>query len=293
MDRILQMVSGRWLVHRDTAVSYLPMLIAFLNGSENIASIMTKEEADKLSKPRILAIGTQPGKLVQYDFGDPCIPDNSIAVIPIQGTILPWSSMRIYQAVQLAEDNENIISILFPTNSPGGMVNFTDILANEIKNCKKPTVAVVQNMSASAAMWLISAMDYRITTSPMDFIGSIGVFTSYTDMSVLLKEKLGISITDIYATKSTRKNEMTRLFLEGNTQPIIDDLDFVNEIFHATIQKNLGLKADSEVFTGAIFNAPQAIDLGLINEINTMDYAIEYVYNQGLTSKINKYKSSI
>jgi len=287
------MVSGRWLVHRDTAVSYLPMLIAFLNGSENIASIMTKEEADKLSKPRILAIGTQPGKLVQYDFGDPCIPDNSIAVIPIQGTILPWSSMRIYQAVQLAEDNENIISILFPTNSPGGMVNFTDILANEIKNCKKPTVAVVQNMSASAAMWLISAMDYRITTSPMDFIGSIGVFTSYTDMSVLLKEKLGISITDIYATKSTRKNEMTRLFLEGNTQPIIDDLDFVNEIFHATIQKNLGLKADSEVFTGAIFNAPQAIDLGLINEINTMDYAIEYVYNQGLTSKINKYKSSI
>ncbi len=290
IDKLLEMLSARWLIHRDTALSYLPMLIAFLNGNDQFASLMPKAEQEKHSKPRILAMGSEPGSMVRYEFDDPCIPDNSIAVIPIQGTILSWKSMNIVEAVRKASDNENIIALLFPTNSPGGMVFYTDILANEIKNCKKPTVASIMNMSASAAMWITSAMDYRIATSKMDWIGSIGVFTSYTDMQVMLKEKLGITITDIYATLSTRKNEMTRALLEGNQKPIIDDLDFVNEIFHTAIRENLGIKADSEVFTGAIYNAQQAINHGLINEINSLDYAIDYAYKAGLTNKINNYK---
>jgi len=284
------MLSARWLIHRDTALSYLPMLIAFLNGNEHFASMMPMAEEEKRSKPRVLAMGSEPGAMVQYEFDDPCIPDNSIAVIPILGTILSWKSMNIIDSIRKAENNENIIAILFPTNSPGGMVFYTDILAKEIKDCQKPTVASIMNMSASAAMWITSAMDYRIATSPMDWIGSIGVFTSYTDMQVLLKDKLGITITDIYATLSTRKNEMSRALLEGNKKPIIDDLDFVNEIFHAAIRENLGIKADSEVFTGAIYNANEAITHRLINEINSLDYAIDYAYKAGLTHKINNYK---
>jgi ClpP class serine protease len=70
-----------------------------------------------------------------------------------------------------------------------------------------------------------------------------------------------------------------------NTQSIVDDLDFVNGIFHKTIQDNLGISADSEVFTGAIYNAAQAVDLKLINEINTLEYAIDYAYKQGLIHK--------
>lgn len=290
MDRVLEMLSARWLIHRDTALSYLPMMIAFLNGSDNFASLMPEAEEKKRSTPKVLAFSSAPGLMVQYEFDDPCIPDNSIAVIPIQGPILSWKSMNLVDSIRKAQSNDNIIALLFPTNSPGGMVFYTDILAKEIKNCKKPTVASIMNMSASAAMWITSAMNYRIATSPMDWIGSIGVFTSYTDMQILLKDKLGITITDIYATLSTRKNEMSRALLEGNKKPIIDDLDFVNDIFHAAIRENLGIKADSEVFTGAIYNAQDAIKQGLINEINSLDYAIEYAYNAGLTNKISNYK---
>jgi len=298
IERVLEMLSARWLIHRDTALSYLPLFVSFLNGGEKFAAFLNEapEEYKLRERKKSKVLGFRAGsggETVQYEFDDQSIPDNSIAVIPISGTILSWKSMLIEENIRMALANDKIIAILFPTNSPGGMVFYTDILADTIKNCTKPTVAAIMNMSASAAMWLTSAMNYRISTSPMDWAGSIGVFTSYTDMQVLLKEKLGINIIDIYATKSTRKNEMTRLLLEGNKKPIVDDLDFVNEIFHTAIQRNLSLKKDSEVFDGAIYNAVEAQKLGLINEINSLDYAIEYAYQAGLTNKINQYKQFI
>ena len=299
LDKALELLSARWLIHRDTALSYLPLFIAALNGGEKLAGFLndagSQLKQDERSKSKVVGFRAgASGETVQYDFDDSSIPDNSIAIIPISGVILPWRSMIIEEQIRCASENDKIIAILFPTNSPGGTVFYVDILAKTIKDCKKPTVAVIMNMAASAAMWLTSAMNYRIATSPMDSIGSIGVFTSFTDMQVLLKEKLGISIVDIYATKSTRKNEMTRQLLEaGNKKPIVDDLDFVNDIFHKAIQDNMGIKADSEVFDGAIYNAQDAITQGLINEINSLDYAIEYAYTAGLTTKINQYKSLI
>jgi ClpP class serine protease len=295
VDRVLEMLSARWLIHRDTALSYLPLFISFLQGGEKLSSFMPREEEIKRSRAKVLSLGTGgwSSMATEYELSDPNIPDNSIAWIPIWGTILSWRSMNLIEVIRKARANDKIIALVFPVNSPGGMVFYTDILAAEIKEVGKPTVAAIMNMSASAALWLTSSMDYRIATSAMDSIGSIGVFTSFTDMQVLLKEKLGITIIDLYATKSTRKNEMVRSLLEGNTKPIIDDLDFVNEIFHAAIRQNLGIKADSEVFTGAIYNAQDALVHGLINEINSLDFAIEYAYKQGLTNKINHFKTQL
>jgi ClpP class serine protease len=288
MDQVLELLSSRWLIHRETALSYLPLMVAFLNGNvETLPAFTPSEEEKKRSKPKALAIQGQSGIVTEYELGDPSIPENSVAEIPIWGAVFPGKSMQLVASIRQAKSNPNINSILFPVNSPGGTVFYTDILSNEIKTVGKPTVAVIMNMAASAAMWMISSMDYRVATSAMDWVGSIGTMVSITDMQVLLKEKLGINIIDIYASKSIRKNEMTRALLEDplNTGSIVDDLDFVNEIFHKTIRDNLGLAPDSEVFAGAIYNAARAVDLKLINEINTLEYAVNYAYKQGLIHK--------
>jgi ClpP class serine protease len=288
MDRILELLSARWLIHRETALSYLPLFVAFLNGGvDKLALLNQTEEEKKQSKPKAISFIGLANVVSEWDLNDPNIPENSIAVIPIMGAVVPYKSRQLVETIRQAKANPNINAILFPVNSPGGTVFYTDILSAEIKNIGKPTVAAIMNMSASAAMWMISAMDYRIATSPMDWVGSIGTMVSITDMQVMLKDKLGINIIDIYATKSTRKNEMIRVLREDptNTQLITEDLDFVNGIFHKAIQDNLCIAADSEVFTGAIYNAEQAITHKLINEINTLDNAIEKAYNLGLIQK--------
>jgi len=297
-NRILELLDSKWLIHRDTALAYLPLLMAYLGG-QNVAILFEKEKQVRFSRPAILNKSltgfseTNPKANEWGDddddfFSDPELPDHSVALIPIQGPVFSWKSLDIVNQLNRCAENDRVISVLFAVNSPGGQVFMTDIAANAIKNFPKPTVGMVMNMAASAAMWMISGMKYRIATSPMDQIGSIGVYTSFTDMESMLKEKLGITITDIYATLSTRKNEMIRALREGNQDPIIKDLDFVNEIFHQAIRDNMGIDATSEVFTGAIYNATEALKHGLIDEINTMDFAFMKAYEDGLIHRMNQ-----
>jgi signal peptide peptidase SppA len=283
LNRIFSILSAQWLIHEDTAISYLPVLIAFIRGQE----ILLKSEDEHT--PYVVAWNDPAQNIYTagtWELDDDTIPDNSVSVLQIDGPITSWDSQYLIAKLRKIEANPQIISILLQVNSPGGMVSQIDLLASTIKSLSKPTVALVSGMAASAAMWVISGASYRIATSKIDVLGSIGTKTSIEDYSGLL-EKVGIKITDIYATKSTRKDEEYREFVEkGNKKPMTDFVDFVNEVFHEAIRTNMGISADSEVFTGAAFFAEKAIELGLINEINTMDYALQTAYKLGLKNKI-------
>jgi len=297
-DRVLEVLDSKWLIHRDTAISYIPLLVAYLNGQPVAFNLNDKK--GRFSRPNVLvktaagfsAMFPENGDTPTCDFSSPDLPEHSVALIPIQGPIFSWDSLKLIESVNQAQGNDKIISALFVVNSPGGQVFMTDIAAQTIKGFNKPTVGMIMNMAASAAMWMISGMTYRIATSPMDLIGSIGVYTSFMDMQVLLKDKLGITITDIYATLSTRKNEMVRALKEGNLEPITKDLDFVNDIFHQAIRDNLGIDQRSEIFTGAIYNAIEAQKHGLITEIGSMDSAYQKAYEEGLIYKMNQFYKS-
>ena len=282
-------LNAKWLINKDVIVSYIPYFISYLNGS-NVD--WKKIAMDGPLKPYCVSEPINTAN--RYDLEDQNLPENSIAIIPIQGVITADKSMMIEQYVQQANLNPQVIAILFLVNTPGGMVFYTDILAKAIKESAKPTVSFVLQMAASAGMWLISGTNRIIASSPLDFIGSIGVMTSFTDIAGFLKSKLNIDVYDIYATKSTKKNEMSRLLkdasltMEERTKLIVQDLDYTNEFFHAAIRENLGVNNDSEVFTGAIYNAKKAIEMGLAHEINTLDYALSVAHKMGLKNQINQ-----
>ena len=289
LNRIFSILGAQWLIHQDTAISYLPVLIAFVKGQE----LLLKPAGDK--KPYVVAWSgsaqTVPaiGKL---ELSDASIPENSVAVIPVDGVICSWDSIMLMELLSEVKENDQINSVLFVVNSPGGLVSQIDLLAGTIKDLGKPSVAMVMGMACSAAMWVISASSYRIATSPMDIIGSIGSKTSIEDYSGLL-EKVGRKITDIYATKATRKDEETRALKNGDSAPMTAFVDFVNEMFHQAIQDNLGIPAGSEVFTGAAFFAAKAQELGLINEIGTINYALTKAYELGLINKLQNQSKSL
>ncbi len=275
-----EIFQNQWLIHEASAKAYIPQFIAYLQGAK-----LTIDAEEVIARSKPYSTNAQNNIVSDWELGESDIPENSIAVIPITGAIRKYGysgSMSIQRRIQQAEGNPNIIAIVFLVESPGGMVSNTDVTAQMIKNCKKPTVGYVTQMVASAAMWLFSAMDYRILSSPLDSIGSIGTMASLQDLSGL-EEKYGIKIIDIYATLSTKKNNEVRELLENNNDaPIKEHLDFINAAFHKTIRDNLGLTEKSEVFTGAIYNAERGIELGLANEINTFSHAVERAYQLGM-----------
>lgn len=282
LHRLLSILSAQWLIHQDTATAYLPLLIALTRGEKFSLDLSNyySTEIMALSEDTLLPV------VGKTELSDQSVPENSVAVLPLQGPICSWDSLHLMQQLSLVEANDKINSVLLAVNSPGGMVSQTDLVAETIRSMNKPVVAAISGMAASAAMWVISAASYRIATSPMDLIGSVGTKVSIQDYSALL-DKIGIKVSDFYATKATRKDEeMRAIRTGGDPAPITAFVDFVNDVFHQAISRNLGIEAGSEVFTGATFFAGKAISLGLINEINTRDYALNHAYQLGLKNKI-------
>ncbi|MFZ4705440.1 MAG: S49 family peptidase [Bacteroidales bacterium] len=287
--QLLQLLSARWLIYRGEILSYLPLFYSFMNGNQSVLNF-----ADDIArnKPYVIS-GTNVVSSNQYDLTDNNIPENSVAIIPIMGVMVSWKTQELANNVLKAQENPNISSILFMVNSPGGMVFYTDIAAQIIKDCPKPTVALVMNMACSAAMWLVSACDQILLSSKLDVMGSIGVMLTFTDFNGFLKEKLGITVYDIYARKSEEKNHDLRQLLAGNEDPILDELDFTNQIFHNAIIENLGISADSEVFKGGHYNAQKAIDLGLAHGFSSFPQAIETAYKLGLKQTISSLMNNL
>jgi hypothetical protein len=188
LNRIFSILGAQWLIHQDTAVSYLPVLIVFVKGQD----MLLKPADDK--KPYVVAwadIAQLIPTIGKWNLTDVSMPENSVAVIPVDGVICSWNSVDLMTMLRDAQDNDSINSILLVVNFPGGMVSQIDLLAGSIKSLTKPTVSVVMGMAASAAMWVISATSYRIATSPIYVIRSNGTKTSIQDYSGLL-EKIGI-----------------------------------------------------------------------------------------------------
>jgi protease-4 len=98
---------------------------------------------------------------------------------------------------------------------------------------------------------------------------------SWRDTSKLQKAA-GVRIHEVYATKSTDKNNEFRAANadEPDYQPMIDNiLDPTNEQFIAAVQGNIK-NVNEEVFTGAIYLADKAKEMGLINQIGTREDAV-------------------
>lgn len=208
-------------------------------------------------------------------------PKGSVALIVISGAIMKYDycgspgTQSIMAMIDAANASENIDAIVLQIDSPGGAVDGTEQLANKIKSSTKPVVAYVNGMMASAAMWIGSAASYRIASSSTDMIGSIGTMSSWRDYKKAYKA-IGVVYHEVYATKSTHKNIESRATdaEEPDYQPLIDNiLDPMNEQFIAAVKGNIK-NVNEEVFTGAIYLAGKAKEMGLINQIGTLADAV-------------------
>jgi protease-4 len=225
----------------------------------------------------ISGVGDQSQRL---SLGDTNIPEGAIAVIPIRSEILkydqpcgPRGSQSILMDVKSADKNPNIKSILLVVDSPGGQISGTDLLADAIKNSSTPVVAFVEGMAASAAYWIICGASKIIASSDLDRIGSIGTMLMVEDLQPAL-EAQGVKFHEVYASLSVDKNADLNQVLDGNYEPYQKNvLDVINSKFLSSIKTNRPAVDDSTL-TGKMYFATEAIALGLIDEIGSLEYAI-------------------
>lgn len=209
-----------------------------------------------------------------------------IAVISIQGIISPQNGMVEITIAKLksAAADPDIKAVIFKIESPGGDVNSTNLIWNEVKKLKaskKPVVAFFNYMAASGAYYISAPAD-KIVSTPETWTGSIGVIFQSLNLYGLT-EKLGVKMITV---KSAANKDMLSPFRppEPEGEKIMQAL--VDESYDAFVKiVSQGRKMDEakvrKLADGRIYSAKQAKENGLVDEIGYFEDAVELAKKLG------------
>lgn len=182
------------------------------------------------------------------------------------------SMMRILSSI---DRNPNVSGVVLNIDSGGGMVSGTAEFADFISRMQKPTISYTNDYQCSAAEWIASACQYKMAGPFASAIGSIGTLMSFQDFSAMF-EKWGAKIYEIYADQSSEKNIDFRELMKGNEKPYKQHLNNITDNFISTIKANYGedLQDDGHVFKGKTYTSEEALNIGLVQEIGTINDAL-------------------
>jgi len=169
---------------------------------------------------------------------------------------------QIINAIDNAEANPEVKTILFRVDTVGGSVAGVDEVYSRIKNSPKKTVTLYENIGASAGIWAFIASD-EVYATEVTQLGSIGVVVTYFEGEDDNK------YVDIVSKNAQNK----RCSLNGDCKEKIQrDLNKYEELFYARVKESTGFTTEQikTVFNnGDVIFASEAYQNGFINGIIT------------------------
>lgn len=283
-------LNGIWMINPDFASNHLPLVVSFLKGDRQvIQQSQPSSDTKKLSAKNAIKVAVikNEGYYVEDDeYVLPIeAPENSMAIISIVGAITkydqecgPVGMKTISDIITKCYANSNIKCIVIKGDSGGGSGLAMRLLAETISLRNKPVGFFADDCADSAMYGIAVGCDYICANSTLCEFGSIGTYGTIIDYRKQL-EMMGINLIEIYATASTEKNKPFIDALNGKPEALRAIIDVYNENFLSLVETSRGdkIKADRKVWgTGKTWFAPQALELGLIDGIDTFENFITY-----------------
>lgn len=221
----------------------------------------------------------------------------NVALIPVEGLITTdgastlgqttASSTIIIQFIEEADKNKQVKVILLEINVHGGTPVATDEIAEAIKKTKKPTIALIKDVAASAGYWIASSADH-IIANRMSLTGSIGVLSSYLEFSGLMEE-YGVGYERLIAGEYKDMGAPFRKLTEEERLLIQGRLDRLHQFFIQEVadNRNLPLEKVKEIATGEVFLGVDALPLGLVDQLGNQDTAEQFIKEKYQLAKVD------
>ncbi len=206
------------------------------------------------------------------------------AVVEIKGEIGAGAEANaddVVAALRAGFEDEGARAVVLLINSPGGSPVHAGIINDEILRLKlkhkKPIYAVVEESCASAAYYIAVAAD-KIFVDKASIVGSIGVLMDGFGFTGLM-DKLGVERRLMTAGENkgfldpfSPQTERQRAFAQTM-------LDQIHRQFIAVVKAGRGnrLKETPETFSGLFWSGQQAIELGLADQLGSLDFVAREV----------------
>jgi protease-4 len=206
------------------------------------------------------------------------------ALIEVRGEIAAdgeASAENLIPGIKNAFEDPDAQAIVLRINSPGGSPVQAGIINDEIRRLKalhhKKVYAVVEETCASGAYYIAVAAD-EIYADKASVVGSIGVLMDSFG-AVGLMEKLGVERRLLTAGANKGLGDPFSPLPPKQRAYIQAMLDQIHQQFIAVVKEGRGsrLKETPEMFSGLFWNGEQALDMGLIDHLGTLDYVAREV----------------
>ena len=202
---------------------------------------------------------------------------NNIAVLEIEGVIM--TSFKVTEQIAKILDEPNVRAVVVRIDSPGGAVGPAQEIYSEILKLRKsvPVYASLGSIAASGGYYIASACE-KIYSNPGTLTGSIGVIMNFVNLKNVYKFlKMDHSVIKSGKFKDIGSGLREMLPNEKTVlQAIIDDT-FKQFLAAILATRKLSKAAIDKISDGRILTGLQAKDLGLIDEIGTLNDAIESI----------------
>lgn len=216
----------------------------------------------------------------------------NVGIIDIFGPIFPRSSSlaisspgitvsSLSRALDAALKSSQVNSIILNVDSPGGEITDIESFGEKIFNAqaKKPIVAYVTGMAASAGYWIASSTSEIIGAKTSE-VGSIGVIAAIRDTREK-DEKAGVKNINIVSSISPKKRpDYTTKEGQEDVQAIVDDLGMM---FVETVARNRGTDNEDVINNygkGGMFLSKRAVKIGMVDRIDSLENVINEFNNK-------------
>jgi protease-4 len=228
----------------------------------------------------------------------------SVAIVYVDGAITlgeteasPFSggsegagSSKLRRALDEAAADETIKAVVLRVNSPGGSATASDIILDATRRvkAKKPLVVSMGDVAASGGYYVSCASD-TVFADEATITGSIGVVggkMATTDMW----NKVGISFKGYKRGAHADMLSSSHVFTAEERTHVQAWMDEIYGVFkgHVTASRGKKLKKPiDELAGGRVYSGRQALELGLVDKIGTLDDAVKFAASE---AKLDKYE---
>ena len=193
-----------------------------------------------------------------------------------KGSITDQEYMKIFSKIRR---DDKIKSIVLRVNSGGGSALTSDIIWEEIEQCKAqgiPVIASFGDYAASGGYYIAAGAD-TIVAASNTLTGSIGVFSMLPNVRSLMVDKLGVAFDTVKThdlavgyTGVYELSDREKVYFEEST-------DAIYEKFLTRVADGRGMTKEEvhKIAQGRVWTGLKGKEIGLVDVIGGLDDAIE------------------
>lgn len=209
-----------------------------------------------------------------------------VAVIYAEGNIVDGDAKqevagdRFAKIIADVRKDSTVKAVVLRVNSPGGSVLASEKIKAEIDLIQKrgiPVIASYGDYAASGGYWISANCD-KIYSNATTLTGSIGVFSMIPDISGTLKDKVHVNITPVNSNKHADMYGMMRPLDQAELDYMQASVENIYEKFTGLVAegRDMTVPAVDAIAQGRVWTGAEALEIGLVDEIGTIEDAIIY-----------------